>query len=55
MLHRDLDVTAKLLDEEHPGDGDAWRALHDQWRRLGPSLVDALVRHSRGWDRRYGP
>ena len=43
MLHRDLDVTAKLLDEEHPGDGDAWRALHDQWRRIGPSLVDALV------------
>jgi phytoene dehydrogenase-like protein len=43
MLHRDLDVTAKLLDEEHPGDRDAWRALHDQWRRIGPSLVDALV------------
>jgi phytoene dehydrogenase-like protein len=43
MLHRDLDVTAKLLDEEHPGDGDAWRVLHDQWRRIGPSLVDALV------------
>ena len=43
MLHRDVDVTAKLLDEEHPGDGDAWRALHDQWRRIGPSLVDALV------------
>jgi phytoene dehydrogenase-like protein len=43
MVHRDVDVTAKLLDEEHPGDGDAWRALHDQWRRIGPSLVDALV------------
>ncbi|HLM23066.1 MAG TPA: NAD(P)/FAD-dependent oxidoreductase [Propionibacteriaceae bacterium] len=43
MLHRDVDVTAKLLDEEHPGDGDAWRALHDQWRRIGPSLVDAVV------------
>ncbi|HJV15577.1 MAG TPA: FAD-dependent oxidoreductase, partial [Propionibacteriaceae bacterium] len=27
MLHRDLDITAKLLDEEHPGDGAAWRAL----------------------------
>jgi phytoene dehydrogenase-like protein len=43
MLHRDVDVTAKLLDEQHPGDGDAWRALHDQWQRIGPSLVDALV------------
>jgi phytoene dehydrogenase-like protein len=43
MLHRDLDITAKLLDEEHPGDGAAWRALVDQWRKIGPSLVDALV------------
>jgi phytoene dehydrogenase-like protein len=42
-LHRDLDITAKLLDEEHPGDGAAWRALVDQWRKIGPSLVDALV------------
>jgi phytoene dehydrogenase-like protein len=42
-LHRDLDVTAKLLDEEHPGDGAAWRTLVDQWRKIGPSLVDALV------------
>jgi phytoene dehydrogenase-like protein len=43
MLHRDIDITAKLLDEEHPGDGAAWRALVDQWRRIGPSLVDAIV------------
>ena len=43
MLHRDLDVTASLLDAEHPGDGAAWRALVDQWQRIGPSLVDALV------------
>ena len=43
MLHRDVDVTASLLDAEHPGDGAAWRALVDQWRQIGPSLVDALV------------
>src|SRR5215217_5452442 len=43
MLHRDVDVTASLLDAEHPGDGAAWRALVDQWQRIGPSLVDALV------------
>jgi phytoene dehydrogenase-like protein len=43
MLHRDIDITAKLLDEEHPGDGAAWRALVDQWHRIGPCLVDALV------------
>jgi phytoene dehydrogenase-like protein len=42
-LHRDLDITAQLLDDEHPGDGAAWRALVDQWRKIGPSLVDALV------------
>ena len=42
-LHRDVDITAKLLDDEHPGDGAAWRALHDQWRRIGPTLIDALV------------
>jgi phytoene dehydrogenase-like protein len=43
MLHRDVDVTASLLDAEQSGDGAAWRALHDQWLRIGPSLVDALV------------
>jgi len=43
MLHRDLDITAQLLDKENPGDGAAWRALVDQWRKIGPSLVDALV------------
>ena len=43
MLHRDLDVTASLLDAEHPGDGAAWRALVDQWRQIGQSLIDALL------------
>ncbi|HWI00175.1 MAG TPA: NAD(P)-binding protein, partial [Propionibacteriaceae bacterium] len=43
MLHRDLEITAQLLDDEHPGDGAAWRALVDRWRTIGPSLVDALV------------
>ena len=43
MLHRDLDITASLLDAEHPGDGAAWRSLVDHWRLIGPSLIDALV------------
>ncbi len=43
MLHRDLDITAGLLDAEHPGDGAAWRSLVDQWRIIGPSLIDSLV------------
>ena len=43
MLHRDLEITAGLLDAEHPGDGAAWRSLVDQWRLIGPSLIDALL------------
>jgi phytoene dehydrogenase-like protein len=43
MQHRDVDITASLLDAEHPGDGEPWRALVDQWRRIGPSLVDTLL------------
>ena len=27
LLHRDRDVTAGLLDRDHPGDGAAWLAL----------------------------
>ncbi len=43
LLHRDVEVTAALLDREHPGDGDAWLALVEQWRRIGPALVAALL------------
>jgi phytoene dehydrogenase-like protein len=43
MLHRDVEVTAALLEAQHRGDGVAWRALVDQWHGIGPSLVDALV------------
>jgi phytoene dehydrogenase-like protein len=43
MLHRDAEITARLLDDEHPGDGTAWRALHERWRRIGPTLIDVLV------------
>src|SRR6478672_8524365 len=27
LLHRDREVTAALMDAQHPGDGDAWREL----------------------------
>jgi len=43
VLHRDPAVTAALLDREQPGDGAAWLALVDQWHRIGPSLVAALL------------
>ncbi|HEU4544712.1 MAG TPA: NAD(P)/FAD-dependent oxidoreductase, partial [Microlunatus sp.] len=43
VLHRDPAVTADLLDRERPGDGAAWLALVEQWRRIGPSLVASLL------------
>lgn len=43
LLHRDVDITAELLDAQHHGDGDAWRRLHDSWSRVGPALTDALL------------
>lgn len=43
LLHRDRAVTARLLDEAHPGDGEAWLALCDLWDRIGDPLVGALL------------
>lgn len=42
LLDRDLGTTATSLDAFAPGDGDAWRRLHEIWRRLRPDLLDAL-------------
>ena len=42
MLHRDVDVTASLLDAQHPGDHAAWHALVDDGDGWVES-VDALV------------
>ena len=42
VLDRDLDTTARGLEELGPGDGDAWRRLYGLWGRLGPHLMDAL-------------
>lgn len=42
VLHRDVEDTAKGLDAEHAGDGDAWLRLFDQWQRLRDPLLDAL-------------
>src|SRR4051812_4847470 len=43
FISTDLDETADALDRFAAGDGDAWRALYDTFRRLGPSLIEALV------------
>ncbi|MGW0610923.1 phytoene desaturase family protein [Streptomyces sp. NPDC002788] len=42
VLDRNLDTTAASLDTFEPGDGAAWRQLHDVWQRLRPDLLDAL-------------
>ncbi|MFI1720690.1 phytoene desaturase family protein [Streptomyces sp. NPDC020489] len=42
VLDRDIDTTAASLDAFAPGDGDAWRRLHDMWEHLRPDLLDAL-------------
>ncbi|MFJ1967710.1 phytoene desaturase family protein [Streptomyces sp. NPDC087903] len=42
VLDRRVDVTADSLEAFHPGDGAAWRGLHDVWERLRPDILDAL-------------
>ena len=43
VLHRDRDITAGLLDQQHPGDGAAWIELCEQWDRVGDHLVGSLI------------
>ena len=43
VLHRDREVTAALLDEQFPGDGEAWLDTCAEWDRIGGHLVDALL------------
>lgn len=43
ILHRDRQVTAALMEEQHAGDGEAWLSLCDQWDRVGEHLIGALM------------
>ncbi|HWJ52576.1 MAG TPA: FAD-dependent oxidoreductase, partial [Propionibacteriaceae bacterium] len=43
LLHRDVEVTADLLEAACPGDGAAWRALVRRWQLIGDNIVDALL------------
>ena len=43
LLHRDRSVTAGLLDDADPGDGDAWLGLCDLWDRVGEHVIGALL------------
>ncbi|MFC8143201.1 phytoene desaturase family protein [Streptomyces paradoxus] len=42
VLDRSVDTTAASLDTFEPGDGAAWRRLHDVWQNLRPGLLEAL-------------
>ncbi|MFE4580063.1 phytoene desaturase family protein [Streptomyces chartreusis] len=42
VLDRDLDTTAASLEAFAPGDGAAWRRLHNVWQRLHPDLLNSL-------------
>ena len=54
LMHRDRQVTAQLMEDDAPGDGEAWLDLCGEWDRIGPHLVGALltpfppVRHGLG-------
>jgi phytoene dehydrogenase-like protein len=43
MLHRDREITARLLDEQARGDGAAWLDLCRQWDIIGEQIVAALL------------
>lgn len=43
VLHRDRDVTARLAEAQHPGDGEAWLELCGVWDRVGDSLLGSLL------------
>ena len=43
VLHRDRQVTADLMDQQHGGDGQAWLELCGEWDRIGDQIVGALI------------
>ncbi len=43
VQHRDRDVTAQLMEEQHSGDGEAWLDLCADWDRIGDHIVRALL------------
>ncbi len=43
VISRDLAETVKSLEAAHPGDGDAWRRLFEEWDRLEDSLLGAML------------
>ncbi|MBW0103963.1 NAD(P)/FAD-dependent oxidoreductase [Pseudonocardia sp. KRD291] len=44
VLSRDVEKTAAHLDAFAPGDGRSWTAMAQEWSRIGPDLLEALLR-----------
>lgn len=44
VLSRDLDTTVASIDRFDGADGEAWRELFEQWRRLRDDLLAAVLR-----------
>ncbi|PZS37058.1 MAG: FAD-dependent oxidoreductase [Pseudonocardiales bacterium] len=44
VLSRDVDRTAASVESFAPGDGAAWQAMYAEWQRLGPALLDTMLR-----------
>lgn len=42
VIYRDVEHTAAELDRHHPGDGERWRRLFDQWLRIKDPLLSTL-------------
>ncbi len=43
ILHRDRTITAALMEQQTPGDGERWLELCGMWDRIGDDLVGALL------------
>ena len=43
LLHRDREVTAGLLDDLHPGDGESWLGLCSEWDHIGDQVLGAFL------------
>ena len=41
-IHGDLERTCASLERDAPGDGERWRRLYEEWKRVEQPLVDAL-------------
>ncbi|MFD8205964.1 phytoene desaturase family protein [Streptomyces sp. NPDC059695] len=42
VIERSVQETASGLEAFAPSDGDAWRDMHEIWKRVGPDLVRAM-------------